>query len=719
MVGGSQTMTARMGDDPEALLRAAVEHHQAGRLAEAEALYRRILETHPGNGQVLNLIGLTAHQSGRHEQAVGLITEAIANAPPNAHFLLNLGVAQKALGAAAQAIASYRRALEIDPTYATAHHNLGNALVETGNLGEAAGHYRRAIEANPAYAEAHNNLGNVLGEQGLADDAVASYRRAVEANPRFAEAHNNLGNMLMDGGEAEAALACFREALEIAPDFAAAHNNLGITLAGQGKLTEAMASLERALELDPNYGEAAAGLLLVYQRACSWKAMAALGAKVDAATTAAIARDRQPGETPFLNMTRCDDPAINFDVARLWSRGMARRAAAQGIAFERRPGRAGNMNKKITLGYLSSDYRNHPIGHLISGLFAEHDRGGFEVFAYSSGEDDASPYRRSVEDGSDRFIDIGKLGDAEAAGRVFEDGVDILIDVNGHTEGHRLGVAALRPAPVQATYLGFPGTSGADFFDYVITDGTVSPPDHAAFYSEAFVRLPHCYQVNDRSTPISKRKFTRSVLHLPENGFVFCSLNQTLKFEPVIFDVWMRLLEGVAGSVLWLLEANAPAEDNLKREARARGIDAARLVFAPRLAKDEHLARLGHADLALDTRVYNGHTSTSDAMWAGLPVIALKGRHFASRVSASILAAARIPELIAESLEDYQALALRLAGAPGELAALRDRLGECRLTAPLFDTPGFAANLERAYGRMWELHQAGAAPRPIEVEDGG
>ena len=713
-------MTARMGDDPEALLRAAVEHHQAGRLPEAEALYRRLLETHPGNGQVLNLMGLVAHQSGRHEQAVELITEAIAKAPPNAHFLLNLGVAQKAMGRASEAMASYRRALEIDPAYATAHHNLGNALVETGNLAEAAGHYRRAVEANPAYAEAHNNLGNVLREQGSADDAVASYRRAAEVNPLFAEAHNNLGNMLMDGGEAEAALGCFQKALEIAPDFAAAHNNLGITLAGQGKLAAAMASLERALDLDPDYGEAAAGLLLLYQRTCSWQAIAALGPKVDAATVAAIAADRQPSETPFLNMTRCDDPAINFDVVRLWSRGLARRAAALGVAFERRPGLARNKNKnrKIALGYLSSDYRNHPIGHLISGLFAEHDRGRFEVLAYSSGEDDASTYRRKVEEDSDRFIDIRKLGDAEAARRVFEDGVDILIDVTGHTEGHRLGIAALRPAAVQATYLGFPGTSGAEFFDYVITDGTVSPPDHAAFYSEAFVHLPNCYQVNDRSTLISKQEFTRSGLDLPENGFVFCSLNQTLKFEPVIFDVWMRLLEGVAGSVLWLLQANSLAEDNLKREAAARGIDAARLVFARRLPKDEHLARLGLADLALDTRLYNGHTSTSDALWAGLPVVALKGRHFASRVSSSILAAAGTPELIAESLEDYQALARRLAGAPGNLAALRDRLGECRLTAPLFDTPGFVRNLEWVYRRMWERNEAGEAPRSIEVEDG-
>jgi protein O-GlcNAc transferase len=232
----------------------------------------------------------------------------------------------------------------------------------------------------------------VLKEQGLAEEAVASYRHAVKADPLFAEANNNLGNMLMTGGETEAAVECFQRALEIAPDFAAAHNNLGITLAGQGKLAEAMASLERALELDPGHGEAAAGLLLLYQRACWWEAMAALGSKVDAATATAIAVDRQPGETPFLNMTRCDDPAVNFDVARLWSRGVGRRAAALGTVFERPPGRA--ENKKITLGYLSSDYRNHPVGHLIGGLFAEHDRERFEVYAYSSGDDDASAYRR-------------------------------------------------------------------------------------------------------------------------------------------------------------------------------------------------------------------------------------------------------------------------------------------------------------------------------------
>ena len=372
---------------------------------------------------------------------------------------------------------------------------------------------------------------------------------------------------------------------------------------------------------------------------------------------------------------------------------------------------------RITLGYLSGDFHDHPTAHLMGGLFALHDRDAFRVIAYSHGRDDGSAYRKRLEGECDSFVDIRDMDPGQAARRIYDDHVDILIDLKGHTEGNWLEICALRPAPVVATYLGFPGTTGAGFIDYILTDRIVSPEDHAAFYSETFAYLPHCYQVNDRTQAIAGDRVTRAGCGLPGDAFVFCSFNKNYKIEPAMFGVWMDLLAGTPDSVLWLMRGNDLAEGNLRREAAVRGIAADRLVFAGGLPKDRHLARLGLADLALDTRVCNGHTTTSDALWAGVPVITIKGGHFASRVSASILNAVGLPELVTGSLDAYAALAGELSHDPDRLRQLRDRLAENRLSEPLFDTPRFVKNLERAYQRMWERFVEGSAPRRIEVAE--
>ncbi len=306
----------------------------------------------------------------------------------------------------------------------------------------------------------------------------------------------------------------------------------------------------------------------------------------------------------------------------------------------------------------------------------------------------------------------------EAAGQIFESGVDILVDLKGHTENHRLEICALRPSPVQAAYLGFPGTTGADFLDYIITDRIVTPEDQSPYYSEQFVYLPHCYQVNDQKQKISDDPFTRPDFGLPEKGFVFCSFNRNYKIEPVMFGVWMKLLNKAPDSVLWLLKSNELAERNLKSEAEARGVDGDRLIFADNMPKDQHLARCRLADLALDTRICGGHTTTSDSLWAGVPVVTMLGSHFASRVSASLLGAVGLPELVTDNLEDYEALAFRVSQNPDELDGLTDKLARNRLSEPLFDTPRFVANLEGAYRRMWDQYLSGEPPATINVTEG-
>ena len=370
---------------------------------------------------------------------------------------------------------------------------------------------------------------------------------------------------------------------------------------------------------------------------------------------------------------------------------------------------------RITIGYLSSDFHNHATAHLMLNLFGLHDRKDFNVFTFSYGQNDESAYREKIKNDSDKFFDLQAAGHLEAAGKIFESGVDILVDLKGHTRYNRLEICALRPAPVQVTYLGFPGTTGADFLDYIITDRIITPEDQSPYYSEQLVYLPHCYQVNDHKQKISDAPFSRSDFDLPEKGFVFCSFNSNFKIEPVMFGVWMYLLKKAPDSVLWLFKSNDLAERNLKIEAQSRGVGGDRLIFAEKMPKDQHLARCRLADLALDTRIYGGHTTTSDLLWAGVPVVTMLGTHFASRVPASLLNAVGFPELITHNLEEYESLALRLSQNPGELAALRTKLTQNRKTEPLFDTPRFVRNLESAYHKIWARFLTGEMPRMIEV----
>ena len=379
-------------------------------------------------------------------------------------------------------------------------------------------------------------------------------------------------------------------------------------------------------------------------------------------------------------------------------------------------GRFGDSDK-ITLGYFSADFRNHPIAHLTCGLFGQHDRECFNVYGYSYGKDDGSRYRNQIRRDCDRFIDVQGMSSPDIARRIYEDKVCILVDLMGHTAGSRLNVCALKPAPVQVTYLGFPGTTGASFMDYIITDKIVTPLVHEPYYSEKPVYLPHCYQVNNNRQEIADRRWRRTDLGLPEDGFVFSSFNQPVKIDPVMFNCWMNILKRIPHSILWLLLDNRIAEDNLRQAAEAAGIRPDRLIFSPKLPKAEHLARMNLADLALDTRVYNGHTTTSDSLWAGVPVVTLMGDHFASRVSASILSAVGLPELIAQSLKAYEDLAVYLASHRDYLYRLRQKLKRYSKTKPLFDTQKFVQKLEQAFQRMWQRYLQGKMPGSFEVVD--
>ena len=416
-------------------------------------------------------------------------------------------------------------------------------------------------------------------------------------------------------------------------------------------------------------------------------------------------------EQPLTSIIRTDNPAENLAAARRW----CKRAGDQlnnDLVFKSYPR---SQSAKTRIGYFSRDFCSHPIGHMTATMFALHDRTNFEVFAFSYGLEPDNAIRRTVKSGCDKFIDIQNLGKLEAAEIIHRNKIDILVDLGGHTAENRLEIFTLRPAPVEVTWLGFPGTSGADFIDYVIVDKIIVPKKQARFYTEKLVSLPRCYQVNNSQSKISKRKFTRTNCSLPPRGFIFASFNYAHKIDPVMWRVWMNILKRVPDGTLWLLAEEADTQYFLNKEAERAGVDPKRLVFALKLGRSAHLARLSLADLGLDTRLYGGHTTTSDALWSGVPVITKIGDHFASRVCASILTEAGLPELITKSLREYEDKAVYLAQHAKELTKIRSKITQEHLKKNLYDTKGFVRDLEKAYLLMWKRYLSGKPPTQLEV----
>lgn len=694
-------------------LQRAIEHHTAGRYGEAEQIYQQILQADPDQPIALHLLGVLAHQTGNSAAAVDLIRKAIAIKPDFVEAHNNLGLALRKLGSLEGAVESYGKAIAINPDFAMAHSNLGNALKEQGKLDQALASFHAALSINPEYAEAHNNLGLVLLSLGKTEQAADSFHKALAINPNYGEAHNNLGLALHSSGQLEQAVSSYHKAIALKPDYAEAHNNLGNALKELARLDDAVGAYRQALRIQPDDEHAAVNLLHQLHHACAWSEIDGLESKVKEFTRRSIDQGNPVTMSPLGNVTSTADGAENLAVARSKSREIASKMSAFKADFKFPA--ASPAKSPITIGYLSSDFQNHATAHLMLSLFELHNRDQFKVFTFSHGRNESSPYRAKIVGDSDSFFDLRHDDHLQGAEKIFQSGVDILVDLKGHTQNNRLEICALRPAPVQVSYLGFPGTSGADFIDYLITDPTVTPQDQAPYFSEQLVYLPHCYQINDRQQKISDISFSRSDFGLPDKGFVFCSFNGNYKIEPVMFDVWMALLKKVPDSVLWLYRSNDLAEANLKLQAQARGVEAERLIFTGKMPKDQHLVRYQLADLALDTRICGGHTTTSDALWAGVPVITMMGAHFASRVSASLLKAVGLPELISQNLQQYEALAYGLSQNPAQLADLKAKLSRNRLSEPLFDTPRFVKNLETAYRTMWDKYLSGEAAARIDV----
>lgn len=665
------------------------------RLEDALSSYDHALKLRPDFAQALNNKGNVLRDLNRPDEALACYEHAVELNRGYFEAHSNRGNALQDLGRFNEAVAAYDTALSIRGDYLDAYVNKGNALLKSGRSEEAIACYDKVLSVNPSHADAYNNRGNAFNEMRKFSLAVNDYERAISLRPNYAEAFNNYGGALMSLSRADEARAAYEHAVRLKSDFLLAHLNLGDALRSVGFYEDAIKCYEDALNISPDGLFIKSILFHTRMLICDWRSFDENLYKF----TSELKISSKP-VLMFALLALIDDPVLHKKLAHLNAEVCSPSVARLGgiAKYEKR--------QKIKIGYYSADFHNHATSYLMEELFRIHDRSRFEIIAFSFGPNFEDGMRARLESIFDVFVDVRSKSDAEIASCSREMEIDIAVDLKGFTKDSRMGIFANRCAPIQVNYLGYPGTTGAEYIDYVIADKVLASSSDLDMYVEKVVRLPGCYQVNNGNRASSARSFTRSELGLPESGFVFCCFNNNYKILPGTFDVWMRILTAVEGSVLWLYEDNARAAANLRNEARARGVHPERLVFAKFMPLGEHLARVPLADLFIDTSPYNAHTTASDALWTGLPVLTLKGNTFAARVASSLLTAIHLPELITESYEDFEAKAIELATDASKLADIRARLNLDRKTAPLFDTNQFAKGLESAYTTMYERYQA-------------
>jgi protein O-GlcNAc transferase len=668
---------------------------------EAVASYDKAIALKPDHVGAYTNRGAALKELKRLDEALASYDKAISLNPGYADAYNNHGIALDALKRFDEALVSYDRAIALNPGFADARNNRGAALRELKRFDQALASFDEAIALKPDFAEAYDNRGNVLNDLNRLDEALSSYDQAISLKPDYADAYNNRGGTLRELKRLDEAVASFDQAIALKPDLAAAYNNRGYALKDLKRLNEAFASFDKALSLEPGSPGLEGMRLHTKLHICDWT-----GFDVECAHLTSSVRNMKVSTQPWVFTGISSSPDDQLLCARSWVAEKFPRSQKmiwQGEKYR---------HDRIRIAYVSADFHQHATSYLMAGMFECHDKSKFEVTAISIGPQDNSEMRQRLKHSFDAFIDAATLSDDKIASLIREREIDLLIDLKGFTQDARSEIFARRPAPVQVNYLGYPGTMGAEYIDYIIADQTLIPGEDRKFYTEKIAALPNSYQANDRNRAISDKVFSRADCGLPSQGFVFCCFNNNYKILPGMFDCWIRILKQVDGSVLWLLDDNASASRNLRAEAVARGVSADRLVFAERMPLPEHLARHQLADLFLDTLPCNAHTTASDALWAGLPVLTCLGETFAGRVAASLLNAVGLPELITNR-DAYEQVAIDLAQHPEKLSLIKARLAANRLTTPLFDTTLFTGHIEAAYTAMYERHQAGLAPDHI------
>jgi predicted O-linked N-acetylglucosamine transferase (SPINDLY family) len=623
--------------------------------------------------------------------------------------LLQEGLALHRRGAFDQAAIRYNEVLSGDPKNIDALYYLALISCQNGQFQEGADLAHKSLAGDPKQARVHVILGRALRPLGRHEEALASFDAALALAPDLASAHANRADIMSEMGRNAEALEAYDRALAWAPDSVVDWMNRGVALIALDRHGDAVKSFDRGLALKPDFAQAddfRAPRLLSKLRICDWTNLAAETEQV-----LAMVRDGKPLSLPYAIVAIPSSPAEQLQCAQCYVQQQPVFAPLwRGEIYS---------HDRLRVAYLSADFNEHPTAYLTAGLFEQHDKSKFEITAISFGKNfdknDRSPIQQRLEAAFENFIEAAGKTDDEIAALIRHAEFDIAVDLMGFTKDNRLGVLARRAAPVQVNYLGYPGTTGAPYLDYILADATVIPDGHDAFYSERVVRLPGTYQINDDRRSVSQRTPTRAECGLPENAFVFCCFNNPQKITPEVFDIWMRLLQATNNGVLWLFEGNADAAANLRAEARKRGVDPEKLVFAPKLGVSDHLARIAVADLFLDTLPYNAHTTASDALWMGVPVLTCLGESFAGRVAASLLKAIGLDVLITRTSDEYEELALRLAHDRAYLGSLRVRLRHNRHDAPLFDTRSATRHIEAAYRTMVDIARASEPARSFRV----
>jgi len=721
----------------QALLSRGIALALLKRPQEAIACYTQTLKLTPDNAEIYNLRGFACQEAKQFQKALADYDKALLLKPDAATIYNNRGNVQQELKCFAEAIVSFDQAIALNADYAEAYFNRGNAQKELLKLDDALASYDSAIAVKADFAQAHNNRGLLLFSLTRFEEALSSFEQALSLSPDYPEALNNRGLALDRLKRYIEALKCFEQAVNLKPDYAEACFNHGDTLVHLKCKPEALASYEKAFTLKPDYAEAYVGhgsvldelkqyqsALASYDKAlalepdfvylrgkrlcaklqiCDWQDMADAVQEM----TAKIERGEQ-AYNAFTVMSLTDNLALQRKAAEIWTANKSPAADHLG-KISKYP-----THDKIRVGYFSMDFRAHAVSLLTAELFEKHDRSRFEIFAFSYGPNTQDQMRLRLEVAFDRFIDVQDLSDLEIAKLARELEIDIAVDLAGHTGDCRTGILALRAAPVQVSYIGYLGTMAAEYMDYMLADTVLIPPANRRHYQEKIVYLPS-YQVNDRQRRIAETVFSRAELGLPETGFVFCCFNNNFKITEATFASWMRILNSVTDSVLFIYAENEFAQKNLQQAAVASGVAADRLVFGKALPMPEYIARYRAADLFLDTQPYNAGTTASDALWAGLPVLACTGQSFASRMAASLLTAIDLPELITSTPAEYELLAIELASNPEKMAAIKAKLQQNRLTTLLFDSQRFTRHIEAAYLQIYQRNQASLPVEDIEI----
>ena len=680
-----------------------LKYYKSGNLNETIKLALSLTKNFPNHSFAWKALALSYEKTGKILKSLDANQKAKEINPQDAEVHNNLGNVLEKLEKFDEAQNNYRQAILLEQNYTEAYYNLANLLNKLGRFDEAEINYIQAIKLKPNFAEAFNNLANLLKELHRFDEAEINYIQAIKLKPNFAEAFNNLANLLKELHRFDEAEINYIQAIKLRPNFAEAFYNLANLLKELGRFNESIINFKETLKINPELVTAEAEILLLTASIGDHSNFNNLDK--EASRLGISTKSVQP----FYGLSWVDNPAQQLQ----------RTINFVGEKFKRYPinlsVKPKMLSKRIKIAYISGDFYNFPTMHLLAGVLEAHNRECFEIYAFSYVMRQNDEIRKRIKLGVDHFIDVNNLSSIEIAKLIQSNNIDISIDLNGYTRKSRPEIFQYRMSPIQINYLGYPSTMGANFIDYIIADPVTIPDENRDFYSEKIIYMPHTYQANDDKRKIAKTNSKRVDFNLPEKGFVFCCFNQIYKISPKEFNIWMRLLKNVNNSVLWLIKSNKLVEHNFSKEAKRQGIDPLRIVFAEKLSHSEHLARHKHADLFIDTFNYNAHTTASDALWAGLPIVTKQGKQFSARVTSSLLTACGLPELITKNEKEYEELIYELATNHKKLKTISLKLSENKKNKPLFNTKQYTNNFEKGLQKAYDLYINDEHPKNIFV----